>query len=77
MNGGSILKHTLSTGVVDVYQVTGIHIGATGEIGVVKMHMLTRKNTVDGQPEGISVPSNMISAMIDAGILESFNRESR
>lgn len=76
MNGGSILKQTLSTGVVDIWGIESIELGGTNEIGVVRMSSLTRKNTIDGVPTAIVVPANMISAMHQAGLLEVFNKEN-
>lgn len=77
MNGASILKQTLKTGVVDVWEIDSIELGGLGEIGIVKMHSLTARNTFDGTPTSVAVPSNMVSAMREVGLLEVFNKESK
>ena len=76
MKGGSILIQELTTDVVDVWEVESINLGALNEIGVVRMKSLTRKNTIDGKPVEVAVPSNMVSALIEAKILKVYNQEN-
>ena len=70
MKGGSILKHVLSTGYADLYQVESIELGAVGEGGIIKMRYLTVKSE-----ERLVVPSNIIYSMVDSGALEVYNRQ--
>ncbi len=74
MRGGSILKHQLTTGVVDLWQISSIELGAEGEIGVIKMRSLSSKNTIDNEHIEVVAPSNMVSALIASGIIEVYDR---
>lgn len=74
MKGGSLLKHTLETGIEQVWQVESIELGAEREIGVVRMRCLTQRNTIDGRPVEVAAPSNMVSEMVARGILEVYER---
>ncbi len=74
MQGGSILKHQLKNGIEDIWEIESIELGAEKEIGIVRMRSLTLKNSIDGQPVQIAVPSNMVTSMISIGIVEVYNR---
>lgn len=74
MQGGSILRHQLKNGIEDIWEIESIELGAVNEIGIVRMHSLTLKNTIDNQPVQIAVPSNMVTSMISIGIVEVYNR---
>jgi len=69
VKAGNILIQKLVTGVIDIWEINSINIGGEGEIGLIKMSCLSKKNTIDNTPEKIAVPSNMVDAMIKEGIL--------
>ena len=69
MKAGSIVKHALSTGYVNLYQINSIELGTTGELGVVKMTCIS-----DESPP-LVIPSNMISAMREDKTLDIYNKE--
>ena len=73
MRGGSLIKETLSTGVVDIYEIQTINIGGVNEIGLIEVICLTRKNTISGEPQKIIIPSNMVYSMRKAGILKIYD----
>lgn len=66
---GDMLKQTLPNGKEQYYTIESVNLGATGEIGVVHMAAFDRKNTIDGLQETISVPANMVDAMVEEEIL--------
>jgi hypothetical protein len=70
MKGGSVLVHRLSTGPVQAYSVESIELGAANEIGVVRLRSLTQRNSQNGEPVECSVPSNMVYALVEQGIVE-------
>ncbi len=74
MKGGSILRHSLSTGVDQFYEVESIELGATGEIGLVFLKSISLEQTIDGSPVEISIPSNMVYGMIEKGMLTVYNK---
>ena len=74
MKGRSLLVHRLKTGPVQVYEVESIELGATHEIGVVRVRSLTEKNSQNGDPVQCAIPSNLAYAMVDAGIVEAYDR---
>ncbi len=71
MKGGSILKHELKNGVIQMYEIESIEIGIEGEIGLVKLNSINLDNP---KKEQIAIPDNMVRSMVKLGILTVYDK---
>ena len=69
MQGGSIIKHTLCTGIDQLYFVESIQLGGVGELGFVELRYLGE--VYDNRP--LVVPHNLLTELHAHGAIQIYN----
>ncbi len=70
MKTGDLLLQKLErTNVKQLWEIVEFKTGGLGEISLIEVRSLSQKNTIDSKEVVVNIPSNMVTHMVDKGVL--------
>lgn len=75
MKGGSIVLHELDNGIIQIYQIISIELGAVSEAGIIRLIGLSDNTSkISGKQIEFIIPSNIFFSMYKAKVIKIYDK---
>jgi hypothetical protein len=74
--GAIIVQRLTKVNAIDVWEIEEFHMGGIGEISVVEIKCLTRKNSIDDTNYRCFVPILFLDEMVNRSLVELYEQRT-